>query len=365
MQKSRYTIIFDAGRNDSCLVINPLSGAMDIVDRRGANLLQHPDDSDARGAFPDFFAAAVKKGYLYDTVEDEEQNVASFRERVQAAYKSEPLRADIYLTFLCNLRCTYCFQPHLFHGRNNLIQPKVVDALFDAIEGLRQIWASPEAPILTLFGGEPLLNRAAQRTAVENILSRSAAKGYRLKIITNGVELSSYVDTLAKYDLEFIQVTLDGPREIHDRRRIFASGDGTFDPIVKGIDAALEKRLPIAIRINVNPENMPYLPGLADFIIEKDWVQKGVSVCVAPVEDFVPETEYCAEQTTAQTLQRLLAVRRKYAQTSFMTITSRPAQFFDYVLEHGSLPLPMLKYCPAVIGNQISLDYEGNIFACC
>ena len=37
-----------------------------------------------------------------------------------------------------------------------------------------------------------------------------------------------------------IQVTLDGPEEIHNKRRPLKGGQGTFDRIVAGIDAALE-----------------------------------------------------------------------------------------------------------------------------
>jgi uncharacterized protein len=345
--------------------MNPLTGAMDVVDKRGANLLQNPDAIGALEEFSDFFAAAKAKGYVYDTAEDEQRALSSVGEKVRAAHKSEPLRIDIYPTFLCNLRCTYCFQPHLFHGRNNLIQAEAIDALFDAVEELQRMWGSPATPVLTLFGGEPLLNRPGQRNAVARILSMSTARGYRLKVITNGVELSSYAALLANHKLEFVQVTLDGPREVHDCRRIFGNGGGTFDRIAEGIDAALENGLPVAIRVNADAENIVHLPRLADYILDKGWVTKGVTVCVAPVEDFVPETEYCAESTTLETLRRLLDVKRKYAQTAFMAISSRSAQFFDYVLEHGCLPLPMTKYCAAVIGNQISLDYQGNIFACC
>lgn len=365
MIRSRQTLFFDAGREGSRLVLNPLSGGMDIVDSRAAALLQHPDDPQAWTEFQDFFAYARQKSYVYDSPEDEERDLLNFRQKAIAAYKAEPFRADIYPTFLCNLRCTYCFQPHLFHGRNNLIQPDVIDALFEALAEFRRRWGSPQPPVLTLFGGEPLLNRQSQYEAVENILRLSASLGYRLKIITNGVELARYAELLTRYDLEFIQVTLDGPQEVHDHRRIFANGEGTFDRIVEGIDKALQSRLSIAIRVNIDRENVPLLPDLADFIIHKGWLEKGANVWVAPVEDFTPETEWCAEQTTIDTLKRLLEIKRQYPQTAFMSITGRLAQFFDYVLEHGQLPLPMLKYCPAVIGNQVSLDYQGNIFACC
>ncbi len=365
MYASKYNLVFDAGHKDQYLILNPLSGAMDLFDSRALHLLSNANEGNAQRALPDFFTYCNERGYLYDAPSGEEIRLKEIYERSSELHDSEPLRVEIYPTFLCNLRCTYCFQSHRMHGRATLIRPEVIDSMFHAISVYQDRLGKSQPPILTLFGGEPLLNRSKQREAIGRVLGLARDRGYRIRIITNGVHLGAYAGLLAKYPIDFIQVTLDGPREVHDRRRIFASGSGSFDRIVDSIDRAVEKSLRIVIRVNIDGDNISLLPQLAQFILRKGWLDKGVAVGVSPVDEFVPETEWCAEPTKIDTLKKLLNVKRDHKETEFMSISCRLAQFFEYIVDNGRLPFPMIKYCPATMGNQISLDYGGNFFVCC
>ncbi len=365
MHVSKFTLVFNARRNDASLIMNPLSGAMDLFDAPALSLLRRPDDREAHRAFPAFYQYCRDRGYLYDSPHHEEAALAAAHQKALTRYSAEPFRADIYMTFLCNLRCIYCFQGHRFHGRGGVIQSAVIGALFDALAEFRQRWPSPRPPVLTLVGGEPLLKRKSQWEAIARILDLSDQQGYRTRILTNGVDLAFYSDLLAGYDLNFIQVTLDGPKQVHDRRRVFADGEGSFDYVTEGIDKAVDKGLHVVIRVNIDAQNVGLLPDLADFILKKNWLDKGVAVGVTPVDEFVPESEWCAEQTRIHTLKQLLDVKRQHTQTSFMVVGYRLAQFFDHIVEKGCLPAPTFRYCPAVIGNQVSFDHEGRMFACC
>jgi uncharacterized protein len=362
---SKYNLIFDALHKDSYLILNPLSGGMDLFDSRGAYLLKHPDEPGAQASYPQFFGHCREQGYLYDTPTGEDIRLKRVWEESNKLYEAEPLRVEIYPTFLCNLRCTYCFQSQQFHTCHTITEPQVVVAMFAAIARFQRSRGNAKVPILTLFGGEPLLKHKAQQRLIKTILDLSRVNGYRLRIITNGVHLSAYADLLSQYDIDFIQVTLDGPQQVHDKRRVFAGGRGSFKYVVEGIDSALARRLRIVVRVNIDRDNVASLSELADFILGKQWLDKGALVGVAPVDEFVPEAAWCAEQTKIDTLRGLLEVRRHHPQTAFMAISYRLIQFFEYVVENGRLPSPMIKYCPATMGNQISMDYLGNIFACC
>jgi uncharacterized protein len=365
MHPSRYNLVFEARTNGPYLVLNPLSGAMDFFDERAISLLKIPNDQEAHRAFPDFFQHCRERGYLYESPRDEEIAVQTAYERSLGLYRKEPFRAEVYLTFLCNLRCTYCFQGHRLHGRASLIQSDVIVKLFEAIAEFSRQWGNQNQPILNLVGGEPLLNRKSQWEAIARILEIARSKDYRVGILTNGVALAAYSELLARYNPDFIQVTLDGPKQVHDQRRVFADGEGSFDYIVQGIDRAVEKGLRIVVRVNIDAQNVDLLPALADFIFQKHWLDKGVTVGVTPVDEFVPENEWCAEQTKLQTLQNLLELKKRDARTRIFSIGYRLAQFFDYIVANGRLPHPTFKYCPAVIGSQVSFDYEGKMFACC
>lgn len=63
---------------------------------------------------------------------------------------------------------------------------------------------------------------------------------------------------LKKYNCQYIQITLDGIKEIHDKRRIDTKGNGSFDSTLNGIklvaaDAELPKPI---IRINIDRTNI-------------------------------------------------------------------------------------------------------------
>ena len=74
-----------------------------------------------------------------------------------------------------------------------------------------------------------------------------------------------------------VQVTLDGPRELHDARRPHKDGGGTFDRIAAGVDALLEAGVPVNLRVVADRENLPRLPELAAFAEARGWLGRPAS----------------------------------------------------------------------------------------
>jgi uncharacterized protein len=65
-----------------------------------------------------------------------------------------------------------------------------------------------------------------------------------------------------------VQVTIDGPKEIHDKRRPHANGKGTFDSIVAALEE-IKGMIKVNIRINTDTENMNDIQGVVDFFRSK------------------------------------------------------------------------------------------------
>lgn len=59
----------------------------------------------------------------------------------------------------------------------------------------------------------------AARRIVEQMVDCTRERGLDLAVVTNGYHLLSYLDVLAHAQIREIQVTLDGPPVMHDRRR--------------------------------------------------------------------------------------------------------------------------------------------------
>jgi len=134
---------------------------------------------------------------------------------------SAPLRVDLALTFRCQNNCIHCYAggPHETSELNTEQWKKIVDRL-------HQIGIF----IFTFTGGEPTL-----REDLPELLLYGQEKGIVTGLITNGRKLKdkSYVETLEKTGLDFIQVTLESHEpKIHDS---MTSIKGSWKETVAGI----------------------------------------------------------------------------------------------------------------------------------
>jgi len=153
----------------------------------------------------------------------------------------DPDPAHLVPSFGCNLACTYCYQEPFDPDGAGLIAPEAIDAFF--------AWSTGTTSAARSFPTSPLRRRAAPRHAahrdrIERFVDGARARRLQLAVVTNGHDLAAYVPTLAAAPIKEVQVTIDGPRELHDARRPHRGGQGTFDRIVAGIDALVAAGLP-------------------------------------------------------------------------------------------------------------------------
>jgi len=81
---------------------------------------------------------------------------------------------------------------------------------------------------------------------------------------------------LNRYNLDRVQITLDGPKEIHDKRRVRKDGKGTFDKIIQNILMGFHRNLlkKLHLRINFDRQNVELIPVLLDLLAAHDFQQK-------------------------------------------------------------------------------------------
>ena len=242
------------------LLVNALSGAVDLVNSETANKLLSEKLPPAEQV------VWKKRGYILSDLTDEEKIQSRIVSSLQRALSHSPLLAVIIPNYTCNLRCTYCFEGSLVESKARM-PLDIIPHLFVAIQELAKRHANT---LITLYGGEPLL-RSNQRI-ITSILQKARENNIQIySIITNGVTLAYWSPILSKYDVKHIQVTIDGIEEIHNARRPFAGGEGSFDKVVQGIDAALQYGLNVVARTNVDLGNVSRLPSLAEFYLKRKW----------------------------------------------------------------------------------------------
>jgi uncharacterized protein len=249
------------------LLINPYSGLADVVDSEVVQMLS----SGYIDSHEEVVAALKRRGHLLG--EGEEDTLNARMEMISETVHKEFSQHNLHVimpTYQCNLRCPYCFENHIYRKGQKwqeCMDEETVDALFEAILTLDEKARGEKC--LVFYGGEPL--QISNASIIEYILKKGDKLGYSFKIVTNGADLYHFIPLLSRVNVLKIQVTIDGPREIHDKRRFRKGKIGTFDDIVRGIDLARENGLPIGVRINVDSENLDYVPEFAEFYKEKGW----------------------------------------------------------------------------------------------
>ena len=94
------------------------------------------------------------------------------------------------------------------------------------------------------------------RDIVEYIVEKGHELGYRFVAVTNGYELDKFVDLLSVDKIYKVQITIDGPKEFHNQRRIHYKDIETFDKIVDNILIALHQNIEVSVRMNTDNENI-------------------------------------------------------------------------------------------------------------
>jgi len=277
-------------------------------------------------------------------------------------------------TYQCNLRCHYCFQDHMRTDPNlshllRLMDRPMVDRILTGmqnIEAAHDIAASKTTwRNITFFGGEPLL--AASRPLIAYIIERVLSIGKAsFTAITNATELDVYRDLLAPDRISSLQITLDGPPDEHDKRRIYPNGSGSFDRIADNIQMALELGVVVSIRMNVDPQNIQHLPRLADEFAARGWSTfktfHPYTAPITPTENVDAKSCFSSWQLT----RALEALKQQYPQVARITGTDDSLQGqARSIFENSKARPPNLHsaFCGAHTGMYV-IDAFGDIYAC-
>jgi uncharacterized protein len=137
---------------------------------------------------------------------------------------------------VCNLNCEYCFyleKKALFGPREDYRIPDDVLAAF--IRGY--IEAQPAAAVeFTWQGGEPTLlgiDFFKRVIALQKPFTRR--KTITNSLQTNGTLLTDRWCAFLKTHGFLVGISLDGPKEVHDRYRRDRKGEGSFDKVIRGL----------------------------------------------------------------------------------------------------------------------------------
>lgn len=292
MIASKYNVlVHDFPNAGELLVYNTLRESMVVVD--GSLTDWFTSGRVPRGQKSEDLVALLEEGFFYQHERYEEllvQHLFTSRK-----YSKRAVETVIMTTEACNLRCKYCLEGGLTNPRSMDAETahNVADKLID---NLKQ--QGTKSLTLDFFGGEPLLNT----TPIEVIAPRLRAYCRKhdvslyIRVTTNGTLLDSVrYNLLRRLSVDKIQVTIDGPKAVHDYRKPTVNGSSSYQAIIANLQNCDNEYPKLQIRINVDAHNIAEVTDLLQHLAValKSFTKQVPSVYVAPTElSFCPSENW-------------------------------------------------------------------------
>ena len=278
---SRYNVVekFD----DTTVIYNTLSSAILKLDGDYSKYL-HEIIENKSYEKEDLVQALINGGMIYKEQIDELKmiKVSSLKSR----YNSKILSYTIAPTMSCNFKCDYCFEAG---KRYNTMSEETME---DTINFIVKDSLTCETINISWYGGEPLL-AIKQIQKISNGIMAKINNNIKFisSMVTNGYLLSrENAIILKEIGVKRVQITLDGSKESHDKRRILLNGEGSFNKIIDNIKNCYDL-LDINIRVNLDKRNSnEYIEVLEE--LEKANLKNKVSIYIAPVDN-INDTAQC------------------------------------------------------------------------
>lgn len=263
---------------------------------------------------------------------------------LNSKFDTKTLGLTIAPTLTCNFKCSYCYEEGF---RNNTMNDKVKEDIVKFVEGYSQTIDNLK---ITWYGGEPLLEIDTIRYLTNKFKEICGENEivYEATIISNGYLLDlDMAERLKSLDVNNVQITLDGPKDIHDSRRMLLDNKGSYDKILYNL-TNISDIMNVSIRINIDKINM----NSADMILEElreKGLHKKVYIYVAQVDD-VNNPHLSNSCTLAQEFGEYEVEFLKKA--------------IEYDFQSLRLPPTNLSGCGAIMKNAYVIDPLGNLYKC-
>ncbi|MCX7996024.1 MAG: SPASM domain-containing protein [candidate division WOR-3 bacterium] len=257
---SKYNFFFDA-EDGTHLAFNAISCGFAELDNKDffiiKDALSRHEIQYTKELKIETWGDLIKGGFIVEA-EVNEINLLKMVNNTQRFNRTIDLSLTVLPTFACNLNCVYCYESV---KRNEFMNDDVQNRLIKIIERRTGVLKNLH---ITWMGGEPLLGYKIISNLSQKIQEICLKRGikYSSGIITNGYFLDATIfrKLTEEMSVNFFQITIDGPRDIHDRRRPLKTGGGSFDRIIYNLLQIAEvlnnkNKIKIVVRVNIDKGN--------------------------------------------------------------------------------------------------------------
>jgi uncharacterized protein len=241
----------------------PTSGAMfqideaakALIERLAATPMSHRDliDGLVAGGYSREDAHELLRELYYARVVVSGQVAPVQLEAPPADFPLQSLVMNI--TNQCNLACTYCYE----FGADKIATPEGKAKYMDletakaSVDFLLTESRGRKSVHITFFGGETLMNFPLLKEVVVYAKEKTAAEGRSVdfSLTTNATLLTSQIIAFLSENEIGVTVSMDGPPDLQDKRRVYKSGKGSYAVIEPRLRALIANHRTRAITARV------------------------------------------------------------------------------------------------------------------
>jgi len=181
----------------------------------------------------------------------------------------------------CNLRCSYCF----YLENSSLYSTFKTHRISDLVlEQVIKKYLATKQPVYTFGwqGGEPTLMGARFFRKITELQKKHARRGSK---IVNALQTNATLinDTLAEHWAHYrflVGCSLDGPSELHNRYRKYASGINSHAAVLAGIEVLRRHRVEFNILVLVSKANVHKATDVYRYLVEQGFYYHQYIPCV-------------------------------------------------------------------------------------
>lgn len=331
---------------DGCIIYNSRTGNMARLDKEHYDklnefIINHKAIDDEQ-----YEINLRRGGFIIADDIDESKLIEYYAQKVKHA--TEILNLVIAPTADCNLRCKYCYEKEqlAISYMDKDVEDAIIRLLESKIDGLQTL-------NLTWYGGEPLLALDTIRDLSRLIIKMCDNNGvvYEPGIITNGYLLTpERLQVLYDLNIYNIQITLDGGRDIHNARRPYKDGTGTYDVIMTNLKNCKDIiREGMVLRINTDKINIDSVDDVRRRISELQ-LEDRIHIYMARVNT----TNDCYDNNKCFTCGEFSKLELGFDKNDYKS---------KKVLSN-KYPKPKAVNCIAEIENSMVIGPDGEVYKC-
>jgi uncharacterized protein len=340
MKESVYNVYLLDEREKKGIIFNTMHRSIVHIDFEVYSLIK----DDRIDEIPEGFLEVLKKGKVVvaDNLNEKDMLKIMFN---RAKYNAVSAGFTIIPTHACNLACKYCYQGH----GNVLSNTMSMDIVERTIEFIKKNAAGRKNLGVNFYGGEPLLFpdivfhilKELRKFAEENSISLSVTFTSNGTLFTEEI-----VENLKDYNHE-VQITLCGPKEIHDAIRVDKKGNGTYERLMEVISLFMDHKIAFHIRVDVDQENYDTMESLLKDLKERGFEGLPLGFCPIGKDICYTELEWESEEVDVVSLTRLSKMAHD------MGFSTNPIYIHNFI-----------EGCSAIMDNFLAIDPLGNVYKC-